>query len=157
MILRVEQQPFASPRARAARLPYLVLLGSAYLLLGLWNPVTTPGPMLCAARLAFALPCPLCGATRGVSLCLRGQPVEAAAYNPLAVPIAALGIVLMLKWSYEYLANRAIVVEWQPPWGRVVVHLTTAAFLATWAYLIVYRREDDFTTSWLGQLLHHLW
>ena len=38
---------------------------------------------------AFGIPCPLCGVTRGVALCLPGRPVEATSYNPLTVPISS--------------------------------------------------------------------
>ena len=123
-------------------------MGLAYLALCLWDPVTAPGPTLCLARLALALPCPLCGATRGVALCLRGRPLEASAYHPLAAVFALGGLALIARWSYEYVSGREVIIRWRRPWPL----LATAAVLAAWAYLLVYRREDDFAASWLGMM-----
>jgi hypothetical protein len=153
MIVRLRLRPFDSPRDRAARLPWIVLLGLVYLVLALWNPVTTPGPVLCASRLAIAVPCPLCGATRGVALCLRGQPIEASLCNPLAAPAALVGLGLLVLWSFEYVAGQEVEFLWKRPWRRVFFLLVAVALLAAWAYVLVYRREDDFASSWLGRLL----
>src|SRR5262249_33575067 len=116
MIVRVRLRPFASRRDRAARLPLIVLAGLAFLGLCLWDPVAAPGPVLCLSRLAFAVPCPLCGGTRGVALCLRGRPLEASACNPLSAPAALLGAGLIALWSYEYLAGREVTFVWRRPW-----------------------------------------
>lgn len=152
MIVRPRLRPFESPRDRAARLPWIVLLGLVYLALALWNPTRTPGPVLCASRLAVALPCPLCGATRGVALCLRGRPLEASTYNPLSVPAALFGLGLLALWSYEYLSNHEVEFLFRRPWRMVVLISAHAAVLAAWVYVLLYRREDDFSSSWLGQL-----
>jgi hypothetical protein len=154
MIVRI--RPFPSERARASRLPLLAFVGLAYLLLALWNPVQSPGPVLCVARLAFAVPCPLCGATRGVALSLRGEVAQATMYNPLSVPVAILGLLLLALWLFEYLSNREVSVHVKRPWQIAFVAFWTLAFVATWVYLIVWRREDNFATSWLGQMLHLL-
>jgi hypothetical protein len=153
MIVRVRLRRFASQRDRAARLPWIVLAGLAYLALCLWNPVSAPGPVLCLARLAFAVPCPLCGATRGVALCLRGRPLEASAYNPLSAPAALLGAALIALWSYEYVSGREVTLVWRRPWRLVFLVVAHAAVVAAWAYLLVFRREDDFAASWLGRAL----
>ncbi|MFO0876340.1 MAG: DUF2752 domain-containing protein [Gemmataceae bacterium] len=156
MIVRPRLRPFDSPRDRVARLSWIVLLGLVYLALALWNPTTHPGPVLCASRLAVALPCPLCGATRGVALCLRGRPVEASTYNPLSLPAALFGVGLLALWSFEYLSNREVEFLFRRPWRMVVLVGAHVAVLAAWVYMLVYRREDDFATSWLGQLLSAL-
>jgi hypothetical protein len=153
MIVRLRLRPFDTPRDRAARLPWIVLVGLAYLLLAIWNPVTTPGPVLCASRLAVAVPCPMCGATRGVALCLRGRPVEASYLNPLSAPAALLGLGLLALWSFEYVSGREVEFLWRRPWRVVFLVLAHVAVLAAWAYVLVYRREDEFAASWLGRLL----
>jgi hypothetical protein len=153
MIVRPRLRPFESPRDRAARLPWIVLLGLAYLGLALWNPVTTPGPVCCLMRHAVALPCPLCGCTRGVALCLRGRPLDASVSNPLAVPAALGGLLLLALWSFEYVRGAEVEFVWKRPWRVVFFTLATTALLAAWAYLLVWRREDDFASSWLGRLL----
>lgn len=152
MIVRVRTRPFDRERDRAARLPWIVLAGLAVLGVWLWNPVARPGPVLCLSRLAFALPCPLCGATRGVALCLRGQPVEGSLYNPLAAPALVLAVLLVARWSYEYVHGREVALVWHRPWQTIVLVLVHAIVLAAWAYLLLYRREDDFASSWLGQI-----
>jgi hypothetical protein len=42
---------------------------------------------------------------------------------------------------------------WRRPWRRVFFAGACLALVAAWAYLLVYRREDDFAASWLGRLL----
>jgi hypothetical protein len=153
MIVRARLRPFDSPRDRAARLPWIVLLGLAYLALLLWNPTTTPGPVCCAMRRAVALPCPLCGCTRGVALCLRGRPLDASVSNPLAVPAAVSGLALLALWSFEYLRGAEVEFLWRRPWRVVFLTLAYLSLAAAWAYLLLYRREDDFAASWLGRLL----
>jgi hypothetical protein len=157
MIVRARLRPFESPRERAARLPWVVLLGLAYLALRLWDPATAPGPVLCGLRHAVALPCPLCGGTRGVALCLRGRPAEATASNPLAVPAAAGGLLLLGLWSFEYVRGAEVEFVWKRPWRVVFLTAAWAALLAAWAYLLLYRREDDFAASWLGRLIDVAW
>lgn len=157
MIVRLRLRPFDSPRERAGRLPLIVLVGLAYLVLCLWNPVSTPGPVLCMSRLAIAVPCPFCGATRGVALCLRGEPMLATWFNPMSAPVAALGLMLLGLWSYEYVSNRMVEVRWKRPWRVVFFTTMYLSIVAAWVYLLVWRREDDFAQSWLGQILHLLY
>lgn len=153
MIVRPRLRPIDSPRDRAARLTWIVLLGLVYLALAVWNPVTRPGPVLCLFRHAVALPCPLCGCTRGVALCLRCRPIDASACNPLAVPAAVGGLALLALWSFEYVRGVEVEFVWKRPWRVVCFTLCYLSLLAAWVYLLVYRREDDYATSWLGQLL----
>jgi len=51
------------------------------------------------------------------------------------------------------LSNQKIVLAWEPPfkrWGKWFLFLVV---LANWTYLLIYRREDDFASSWTGQLI----
>lgn len=152
-MVRFELHPFDSPRERAARLTWVVLLSLVYLLLAVWNPLRYPGPVLCLSRLAFAVPCPLCGATRGVALCLRGQVVQGTRLNPLSFPAAVLGLAFLGLWSFEYLSNRQVEFIWRRPWRMVFLVVVHAAVLVVWVYLLLYRREDLFSASWLGRWL----
>jgi hypothetical protein len=136
-----------------ARLQRLCLAVLGWSLLAVWNPVTAPGPTLCGLRHLVGLPCPFCGVTRGVALTLRGRPAEASSYNPLAVPVVVLGAGLTLLWALEYTLDRRVVFTWRRPglWTLRIVILI--AVLATWAYVLRYRREDDFATSLMGRVL----
>jgi hypothetical protein len=153
MIASLRLRPFADPGRRAWRLAGASAVLLLFAGLALWNPAERPGPVLCPLRLAVALPCPLCGVTRGVALCLRGRALEAAGLNPLA-PLVFLGLlVLGCKWAAEYLVDRRLVLVWGSGWRRGLLLLLHAALLLAWAFVLLYRREDDFAHSGLGRLL----
>lgn len=128
----------------------LITLGIATLVI--WNPLTQPGPRVCLLRQAVGLPCPLCGMTRGVALCLRGQFHEASLFNPLAGPVLVVAVILAVKWAIEFTSGRRFDLHWPAwvsrRWARAVLLL----FLVNWIYMLIYRREDPFLTTWLGQL-----
>ena len=153
MSVRVRMVPFVAQRDRAMRLPLIVVVGLAVLLVAVWNPVTTPGPVLCGARLAFGIPCALCGGTRGAALALRGEIGESIAYNPLSIPALLFASWLVLRASIEYVSGKQMVFE-VPRRLRVAwPYLVTLALVATWVYLLMYRVEDDFDASWMGQMI----
>ena len=151
MIVRIQRQAFDPPSDRKYRLPGIGIVALGIGVLAVWNPLTQPGPTVCLLRRAVGLPCPLCGMTRGVALCLRGYPIEASHFNPLTVPVLLLAVVLALKWAIEYgLKMRFDVTMPRSVW-RAIVFVGYALLLANWAYMITVRREDPFVTSWLGQ------
>jgi Protein of unknown function (DUF2752) len=153
MSFRLRLVPFARPRDRAVRLPVIVVAGLAVLVVAVWNPVTTPGPTLCWARLAFGIPCPLCGGTRGAALALRGRIGESVEYNPLSIPALAFAGWMIGRAAFEYASGKQVILD-RPRWLRVSTpYLITAALLGTWVYLLMYRIEDDFGSSWLGMWL----
>jgi Protein of unknown function (DUF2752) len=153
MSVRLRLVPFIQQRDRAMRLPVIVVVGLGVLLVAVWNPVTTPGPTLCGSRLAFGIPCPLCGGTRGAALALRGHVAESIAYNPLSIPALLFAFWLILRASIEVVSGNQIIID-RPRWLRVSTpYLITFALVATWVYLLMYRIEDDFASSWVGQLL----
>ena len=153
MSFRVRMVPFTRPRDRAMRLPLIVLVGLAVLLVAVWNPAENPGPVLCGARLGFGVPCPLCGGTRGAGLVLRGRVGESIAYNPLAIPALLFAAWLILRASLEYVRGEQILFD-RPRWFRVSTpYAITLVLVANWVYLLIYRVEDDFGTSWMGQLI----
>jgi hypothetical protein len=153
MIVRIEKQPFATRSDRLFRLHGFSLVALGVGLLSIWDPLTRPGPKVCGLRYAVGLPCPLCGMTRGVSLCLHGHPELASVFNPLAVPVLIVAVVLAIKWAIEFGTGRrfAVIV---PPWlWRGLVKMVYVVFAANWAYLLIYRREDPFDSTILG----HIW
>jgi hypothetical protein len=158
MIGSLTARPFPNARARAGRLQLVSLGLLAFGLLAVWNPVTHPGPRFCLMRNAVGLPCPLCGMTRGVALCLRGRFADATHYNPLAIPCVLVGLALLAKWSYEYLRGVRLELVWHRRATRLAfLTLCSLILLANWAYLLSYRREDDFASSALGLLLRAFW
>ncbi len=60
----------------------------------------------------------------------------------------------MRKWTYEFITKRSVEIVLRPAWKTGVWFGLFAALLAAWAYLLVYRREDDFAATWLGHMLH---
>ena len=157
MSFRVRMVPFVRQRDRVRRLPMIVIVGLAVLLVALWNPAENPGPVLCGARLGFGVPCPLCGGTRGTGLALRGRVGEAIAYNPLAIPALVFASWLILRASVEYVRGEQIVFD-RPRWFRVATpYLITLVLVANWVYLLLYRVEDDFATSWVGKVVGPWW
>jgi hypothetical protein len=148
--------PFPTRADRLGRLVLCSLAAGSLTLLGLWNPVENPGPRCCTMRLAFGLPCPLCGMTRGVALCMRGRFWDATIFNLLAVPTFLLCVGLCAKWGLECAVGRAVVVHPSGPWRITLYILLCIALLAGWIYLLAYRREDDFGQTWLGESLRVL-
>lgn len=136
---------------------HLLLLGCAavgWAMALLWNPITQPGPVCCLLRRSVGLPCPMCGMTRGVALCARGRFLEATWYNPLAVPLCLFALTLCLKWIFEIARKQSVTVVLRPAWNTGLWAVLYSAVLASWVYLLIFRREDDFASTWLGQMLH---
>ncbi len=153
MIVRIQTRPFATPSQRALRLQGFGLIALGVGVLSVWNPLSQPGPKVCLLRNAAGLPCPLCGMTRGVALCLRGRPFDATLFNPLTLPVLVLAAVLALKWAIEFTTGRRFDVTVPSRLGRVLLILGYVVLLANWTYMLAYRREEPFASSWLG----HLW
>jgi hypothetical protein len=154
MIRFLQVRPLSHSSQRSRR---LLLLGCALIGWGtalLWNPITQPGPVCCLLRRSVGLPCPMCGMTRGVALCVRGRVFEATWYNPLAGPLCLLALTLCLKWMFEVASKQSVTVVLRPAWNTGLWALLYSAVLVSWVYLLIYRREDDFASTWLGQMLH---
>ncbi|MGH7226554.1 MAG: DUF2752 domain-containing protein, partial [Gemmataceae bacterium] len=115
MIVRVQRQPFRDRSERLLRLQGFSLIALGVTTLVIWNPLTRPGPRICLLRQTVGLPCPLCGMTRGVALCLRGRFDEASRFNPLAGPVLVLAVMLAVKWAIEFASGRRIEVLF-PSW-----------------------------------------
>jgi Protein of unknown function (DUF2752) len=157
MIPFLQVRPCAHASHRTSRLQMLGSALTGFAVLAIWNPVVHPGPSCCLLRWAVGLPCPLCGMTRGMALCERGRFLEATWYNPLAVPVFAAALVLCLKWAFEFTTKQSVVVVLRPAWNRALWVGVYAVLLAAWVYLLVFRREDDFAGTWVGQMMHCFW
>jgi Protein of unknown function (DUF2752) len=154
MMRFLQVRPFAHPSQWTSR---FVTLGGAMFGLGVavaWNPIAHPGPKCCLLRMSVGLPCPMCGMTRGVCLCVRGHFLEASWYNPLAVPFVMLVAALCVKWIFEIASNWHVALVLRPAWNKSLWGGLYIAVLSSWVYLLMFRREDDFASTWLGQMLH---
>lgn len=152
MIVRVQRQPMLHRSDRLLRLQGFSLIALGTATLAIWNPLTQPGPKVCLLRHAVGLPCPLCGMTRGIALCLRGRFDEASLYNPLAGPVLAVAALLAVKWAIEFASGRRFDVIVPHGLARRLYQATFLLLLGNWIFLMIYRREDAFVTTWLGQL-----
>jgi len=104
-------------------------------------------------RQAVGLPCPGCGMTRAVALCLRGDLVGATFYHPLAIPLVLVALLFVMKWVTEFTLACRIDLVLHGWLGRYRVYVAGVIVVAAWVYLLTYRREDDFAQTWLGNLL----
>ncbi len=152
-MISLHSRPFAHPAERLGRLQRLSFVLVGLTALAVWDPVGRPGPKICLLRHALGLPCPLCGLTRGASCGLHGRFLEAAAFNPLALPLLVGAVLLAVRWGVEYATGRRLVLAGSRGVRRAALAVVCLAVLAAWVYLLLYRREDDFAASWLGRLL----
>ncbi len=90
----------------------------------------------CLFRNVTGIPCPSCGATRGVLALLDGHPVDALGFNPLMVTIViafGIGGLLAPIWARTVGALPAFSHP-LPRWTRFGV---VAVILANWIWVIV--------------------
>jgi hypothetical protein len=152
MIVRIQKEPFRHRSQRAFRLQGIGFIGLGIGILAVWNPLTQPGPTVCMLRRAVGLPCPLCGMTRGVALGLRGHPLEASLFNPLAMPVLLVAVALVVLWAIEWGSGRRFRVM-MPSWlARTLILAGYVLLIANWTYMLICRREDSFGATWLGQM-----
>ena len=71
---------------------------------------------------------PLCGATRGVRLTLRGDQVGAWRHNPAAPVLVAGALLVVLRWIAGPATGRWLTVEWS--WTRRTALLVGALVAA---------------------------
>ncbi len=146
-------RPFSHPSQRSSRLLMVGCALAGFAVAVVWDPIAHPGPVCCLLRRSVGLPCPMCGMTRGVALCAHGRLFEATKCNPLAIPFCLLVGMMCAKWIFEVATGKSVGVILRPTGKKALWAGLYAALLATWAYLLVYRREDDFASTWLGQML----
>jgi hypothetical protein len=112
------------------------VLLTAGLLVTTWLRLGLPRPV-CALKRWTGLPCPTCGTTRLGEALLRGDLVEAAAWNPLVFAFLAVAAL----WAG---ASTTRVLLGLRPWHvalagkerRILAVAAVLAVVATWIYLI---------------------
>lgn len=89
---------------------------------------------LCLFRRLTTLPCPTCGAWRGLTCLLRGDPAAAWLLNPLlATVVAGLALSVVARVVFA----RRVCVAWTRPARIAAWAAAGALFLANWAYVML--------------------
>ena len=115
-----------------------VVLGIVIACLALPIPLTylsrvAPGWMpVCASRLFFGKPCPLCGMTRALATLMTGDIHEAQSLNALALPFFFL-LLLELAWRV-HLSFLPIPADRYPRLARIDLYVHLAAIAAYLLY-----------------------
>lgn len=112
-------------------LALLVFVGGGFLLAPLMAGGWVPWPP-CGMRLAFGIPCPLCGGTRSWAALAEGHLATAFAWNPFGAALAFALALGALVWIGFALAGRRCRIS-RPGWILVAI---LTLLLANWAYLI---------------------
>ena len=60
--------------------------------------LSATSPDLCPVHRITGMWCPLCGGTRATRALLHGSLTEAIGYNPFALVVEALAVLLVLRW-----------------------------------------------------------
>mgnify|MGYP002744625403 FL=1 len=77
--------------------------GGLIVLRALTLPRSSPGlPDLCPLHRITGLWCPLCGGTRATRELIHGDVWAALGYNPFALVLEALVVLLVLRWLLAY-------------------------------------------------------
>jgi len=128
---------------RAPRCPpwplWAVAIVAAWLALvaaGVWLSRRSNVPVeLCLFRKLTGVPCPTCGATRGVLSILHGRPLRAWALNPLLFTVAAAAAAML---ALRVASARSLRVEcrWTRRGTVLAWGIAVALVLANWAYVI---------------------
>ena len=139
------------------------LPGSLIVLRALTLPRSSPGlPDLCPLHRTTGLWCPLCGGTRATRELMYGDLWAAMGYNPFALVLEALVVLLVLRWLLAYArgcdgrsspVGRASSSEW--PWLSSRSCATCLACGSTWARcsaLLAERHLRCIMQSWLSIL-----
>ena len=80
-----------------------VVPGGLIVLRALTLPRSSPGlPDLCPLHRITGLWCPLCGGTRATRELIHGDVWAALGYNPFALVLEALVVLLVLRWLLAY-------------------------------------------------------
>ena len=82
------------------------------------SPVNPVPP--CPLRTLTGIPCPFCGATRGVIAAVHGHLGQALTFNPASLLVLVLAVLLVVGWRIERV--------------RIPVWLITVVVALLWAY-----------------------
>ncbi len=95
----------------------------------IWRRLDLPLPE-CALRAATGVPCPTCGSTRLLEALGEGDPIGAAAANPLVFA----AIVLMILWAVASAAGWRVVATRVE--RRILAGIGTVIVVTGWGYSI---------------------
>ena len=95
------------------------LPGGFIVLRALTLPRNSPGlPDLCPLHRTTGLWCPLCGGTRATRELMHGDLWAAMGYNPFALVLEVVVMVLVARWLLAWLRGRASFSGWRWPFSR---------------------------------------
>lgn len=86
---------------------------------------------VCIFRNATGVPCPTCGSTRAVLALMRGDIMQAAAFNPLLIAAIIAGASWLALRSF----SRALP-QWLRRHPRWLWPIAAIALAANWAYVV---------------------
>ena len=95
-------------RQEAFTLLGVYILGMVWIIL---NNIYDISLVLCPTKILFGIPCPSCGMTRAVKLCLEGELLAAVQMNPniilvwIILPIAPFILITQLATKKDYLSR----------------------------------------------------
>lgn len=94
---------------------------------------------ICPMRMLFGIPCPGCGTTRALWLLLQGKVGEAAAINPLWIPIVVLGLIFFINRYFvtsEQLSDKILHIL------KIAVAVVCVLCIVYYAYRMIYWYPD---------------
>jgi hypothetical protein len=94
----------ASGSTPRGRLGVVLLLASVLAALG--PDRVARGPRLCLISAIIRRPCPACGLTRAAAALVRGDLRRAIRTNPRIIPVAAIGLSMLLSDARSIIMNR---------------------------------------------------
>lgn len=99
--------------------PSVVLIGGGVLFPRTFSVV----PDLCLMHRTTGLWCPLCGGTRATAALVHGDLATALGYNPFALAVEAVAVMVVLRWLLRRLQGRQhhFLTGWEA--GGLVVAL----------------------------------
>ena len=118
-----------------------ILLGATGVLVASWLWLGLPTPA-CPLHAITGIPCPTCGATRGVRCLIHGDWGDALRWNPLLM-MGLLGTLLYTLYAGVVVVGRLPRVRWEPLSPRSIraVRMAVIGLIAgDWLYLVLRER-----------------
>ena len=86
--------------------------------------LSATSPDLCPVHRITGMWCPLCGGTRATRALLHGSLTEAIGYNPFALVVEALAVLLVLRWltkqKWVYLQS---LISTKVSWFQIMLQM----------------------------------